>query len=475
MVKVTEIEDTMQYTPRQREFMYYAIEDDSISDLYFCGGVRSGKSVCVVKAGWHTAMRFPESHGLLTRATLKELKSATLDSTVYGKDANGEQVIPLDTIADHNKDAQQIIFKNGSKWSYFGMDQIERFQGMEFSYWMGEEANRYKINVFNYVRNTRICNRVGPHKIFLNSNTDTGQDHLYQRFFEENREGHKAIVVSTLENAKHLPQSFLKDLEILKKRDPLSYAVYIMAKFQGLSGLVYPQFNSLIHVVEPFEIPREWKRVKGFDHGFAHYCGALAVAVDFEGNLWCYDEYAEKGRSIPENASALTSEKGWTKFEYADPSVYKQYTQSSKIPGKMVFVGQDYRDNGIELTPANNSKAGIERIRAFLYVDPEKIHPILQTKGSPRIFFFRGRVPTTIKQIANWKLRSDSDGMDTEEPEDGDDDLPDCLKYIVNGNPCAHIKGMADAPKEPWELAPWERGGAQAQQNSDFIFSPELG
>jgi len=470
MPEVVDIEDKMEYTPKQRAFMYYAVEDPAVTDVYFVGGVRSGKSASMCKAGWHIGMRYPGSHGLLTRATLRELKSATLDSTFFGKDKDGNWIVPPDSISGHNKDLQQIQFKNGSKVSYFGMDQVERFQGMEFSYWMGEEANRYKINVFNYVRNTRICHRIGPHKTLLNSNSDTGEDHLYQRYFTENRPGHKAVVVTTLENAKNLPESFLRDLEILKKRDPIAYAVYIMAQFRGLSGLVYPMFNPMIHVVEPFEIPREWKRVKGFDHGFVHFTFGLAVAVDFEGNLWCYQEYAEQNRAIPENANALKA-LGWTKFEYGDPSIAKQKTQSSVHKGRVVTIKQDYFDNGIDIMLADNSRAGIERIRAMLWADPDKIHPITQQRGSPRIFFFRGRVPVLIRQMSNYKLRPNSDGLDTEEPADGDEDGCDVLKYIVNGNPAAHIKGFKEEPKKPWEISPWER----PNQPADYVFAPGIG
>lgn len=475
MVEVIDIQDLMNYTPKQREFMYYAVEDEAvdewgnrISDVYFVGGVRSGKSVSMVKAGWHLGMRYKESHGLLTRSTLRELKSATLNSTFFGKDADGNDIIPPGVIEKHDQDLQQIIFKNGSKISYFGMDQIERFQGMEFSYWLAEEANRYKINVFNYVRNTRICHRIGPHRCLYNSNTDTGQDHLYQRFFEQKNPGHKAIIVTTLENLKNLPENFRRELELMKQRDPVSYAVYIMAKFQGLSGLVYPQFNPIIHVVEPFDIPREWKKVKGFDHGFAHYCFGLQVALDFEGNLWCIDEYAEKNRSIPENSKALKEQKGWRNFEFADPSVAKQKTHSSVFKGRVVTIKQDYFDNGIDLTLANNSSAGIERIRGLLWVDPERIHPVTQNMGSPKIFFFRGRVPVLIRQIGNYKLKQNTDGLDTEQPEDGDEDGPDCLKYIVNGNPQLYQKGRPEEAKPDYMLNPWDR---RVQAHSDPLSS----
>ena len=44
------------------------------------------------------------------------------------------------------------------------------------------------------------------------------------------------------------------------------------------------------HVVEPFEIPLEWKRWKSYDHGFKSPAGCVWFTQDYDGNIYIYRE-----------------------------------------------------------------------------------------------------------------------------------------------------------------------------------------
>ena len=465
-----QVRDAMEYTDTQAKFMYFATDPEStFSHVMWFGGVRGGKSVAMIKAGWRLAMQYPNSHGLLTRKTLKELKSATLDSTVFGRDANMQDVIPKDSIAEHRLSDQQIIFKNGSKWSYFGADQFDRFQGMEFSYWMAEEVNRYPQNVYDYIDTTRICHPIGPHRVLCNSNTDTGQDYWYHTYFEDDtrKETHKAVLSSTLANAKFLPKEFLKQLEDLKVRDPLRYRVYVMSQFHSLHGMVYPQFNTLIHIIDPFELPKSWEICRGIDHGFSHFTVALDARIDYDGNVFIVDEYAEKGKTIRENADALL-ERGWNFFAVADPSLAKQKTQKD---GRLLTIKDEYEEYGIDMVMGDNDvQGGLGRVRDHLYVDPERIHPLFQRKGAPKLFFFRGKCPVTVSQMQKYKLKENTDGLVNEEPVKEDDDGPDVVRYIINSRPRMNVIGMSEPERKPWEVPPWEK-----KRKGSYAVSPLFG
>ena len=44
------------------------------------------------------------------------------------------------------------------------------------------------------------------------------------------------------------------------------------------------------HVVDPFEIPLEWKRWKSYDHGFKSPAGCVWFTQDYDGNIYIYRE-----------------------------------------------------------------------------------------------------------------------------------------------------------------------------------------
>ena len=56
----------------------------------------------------------------------------------------------------------------------------------------------------------------------------------------------------------------------------------------------FPEFNLTTHVVEPFEIPRNWHRFRSCDWGYSSPACVLWFAIDFDNNLWIYRELYTK-------------------------------------------------------------------------------------------------------------------------------------------------------------------------------------
>jgi len=57
----------------------------------------------------------------------------------------------------------------------------------------------------------------------------------------------------------------------------------------------FPEFNRSVHVVEPFDIPKNWHRFRSCDWGYSSPACVLWFAIDFDNNLWIYRElYTQK-------------------------------------------------------------------------------------------------------------------------------------------------------------------------------------
>jgi phage terminase large subunit len=72
--------------------------------------------------------------------------------------------------------------------------------------------------------------------------------------------------------------------------DPERYKVAGLGEWGIAEGQYFKQWSEAKHVVEPFEIPRNWLKFRSMDWGSAHPYAVLWWAVDYDGNLWCYRE-----------------------------------------------------------------------------------------------------------------------------------------------------------------------------------------
>lgn len=232
--------------------------------------------------------------------------------------------------------------------------------------------------------------------------------------------------------------------------------------------LVYTEFDRNIHVVKPFDIPKEWNRYMAIDPGMRVHTACLWCAVSPDNDVYFYREHYVKEKIVSWHAEMIK------KYEKEDginsEKIIRLIDHSSHIRN-MVNNGSiysDYRDNGIYAINANKDiEAGINKVKEGLKVDEEI--------GKPRFFFFENLV-FTINELVNyrWKELSDVVAL-TKNPEDKpigkDDHLLDCLRYIAMADPhyCNNLDNKKDecyyedddddcSPKEYYSLGKYTTG-----------------
>ena len=107
-----------------------------------------------------------------------------------------------------------------------------------------------------------------------------------------------------------------------------------MAQFKKRAGAVHPDFDRTIHLIEPFEVPMEWKRFRGYDFGSTHPTASIRIAIDNDDNWFIERCYKEKSLSIQEHSDRIKKQdedigeiEGW-----GDPSG-AQWIQEFKRTG----------------------------------------------------------------------------------------------------------------------------------------------
>ncbi len=69
---------------------------------------------------------------------------------------------------------------------------------------------------------------------------------------------------------------------------------FLEGDWSAYEDAAFPEFNKVNHVIEPFDIPRNWHRFRACDWGYSSPACVLWFAIDFDDNLYIYRELYTK-------------------------------------------------------------------------------------------------------------------------------------------------------------------------------------
>ena len=174
--------------------------------------------------------------------------------------------------------------------------------------------------------------------------------------------------------------------------------------FTRLEGLVYPEFDEELHVVDPFLIPDKWLRFGGLDFGKTNPNAIVCIALDPDTKtFYVYKEFYGSETLLKTISIFLDNEQ--LAYVLAD-------TQAAQL---ILELNQFYGNRNIK--PADKTKdTGIARIRGLLQ--------------EGRIKFFRGKTPHTLEEIQSYHYAApDADGFNNDKTIDKNNHCMDALRY----------------------------------------------
>lgn len=427
----SEVVQSFDPLPKQKVFTYHIFDNPDARFTWYCGGFGSGKTFIGAQTAIRLAMSAPGGRGLIARQTLVDLKATTM-KTFF-------EVLDPRLIRKWNKTENLLTLVNGHEIYFWGLDDIEKLKSLEIGWFWFDEVDEISLESFKVaqgrLRNTKQPKRCG----FITSNSE-GKNWTYKLFVRgETGDGQltpeelaKYYVVKAPSNEnKYLPPDYL---EILNSYKGDLYERYVRASFNVFEGQVFPDFVPAIHVVKPFAIPKEWKKIRCMDWGENNPTTCMWIAIDPEGNMWLYREYYKRQEFTKYHAKVIKEASEGEKIEYTviDPSVKGRRGRSGRN------IDFEYREEGIEnLVFGNNAvEAGIARMHKYLFVDPKRIHPVTGLKGAPRFFVF-DTCKWFLDEIEGYKREKPKhDDKDPDEkPVKKDDHTLDAVRYGIMSLP----------------------------------------
>jgi hypothetical protein len=242
-------------------------------------------------------------------------------------------------------------------------------------------------------------------------------------------------------------------------------------KWHESSGLVYDDWARQIHMVDPFPIPKEWTKFRGYDHGRKHPFACLWVAVSPDGDAFLYREYRDVGKDVSDYVREIVKRSGNILRSVGGDNIHpfilasgvtpmreieceERYLQTVMDPRAFskpqdhtsLTLGQLYVKAGIRVSGGSglmNEKA-IPLVAEWLRIDNNRLHYSTGERGAPRLYVFNSltHFPKAIERYVYKHSKAQNERVKQE-----DDDEMDAFKYLMQIPP-RYIKGFSSQLEE---------------------------
>lgn len=335
-------------------------------DLLYCrdpevilsGPAGTGKSRACLEKLNICASNYPGMRALMLRKTRTSL-------TQSGLVTFEERVLPegwQSRIHFHHQD-QEYRYPNGSKIVVGGLDKTAKVMSTEYDIAYVQEAVELSEDEWEKLT-TRMRNGVMPYQqIIADTNPDAPTHWIKQR---ANR-GQLKMVESRHEDNPTVTDAYLSKLDALTG---VRYKRLRLGLWVAAEGQVYEGWDSAVHLIDRFEIPKHWPRYVSVDFGYVNPFVAQWWAVDDDGRMFRYREIYKTQRLVEDHARDIKAfSTGETiRAMFCDHDAEGRATLE-KHSGIVASAAKKAISEGIQEVQARLRPAGDGRPRVFLMRD----------------------------------------------------------------------------------------------------------
>ncbi len=315
-----------------------------------------------------------------------------------------------------------IIVKNAlggtSKIAFKSCDQgREKFQGSSLDFvWFDEEP---PYDIYEECR-MRVLDRCGHifgtmtplkgltwvyNKIYLNENNDS------EVWYEQMEWADNPYLNE--EEVRLMCQSMSEE-ELESRR---------FGKFIQYGGMVYPEFDENVNVIDPFEVPLDWQCKIAIDPGLNNYTSVHWYAVDYDGNIYVVAEHYERGKFVDYHAQRIKEICQRLNWHTSYHGMYEALIDSAanqRTLASSKSVAQLFYENGIIVNTNVNKDVfvGINRVKSYLK----------NAEGKSKLFIFKNCI-NMIREIKGYFWGNE------DSPVKKDDHAMDELRYFIMSRP----------------------------------------
>ena len=460
--KIDEATPNIREAIKDREVIFEANEGPQTQFLaasereVFYGGARGGGKSYAMLVDPLRYCHKQKHRALLIRRTMPELRdlinhSQQLYSKAYPgakwREQEKEWKFPSGARIEfgYAENLTDALRYQGQSYTWIGIDELPQYPTEDIYNFLRSSLRSVDPDIPVYMRATGNPGNVGsmwvknmfvdpavPNTKFdINIKTPTGIKKISRRF-----------IPAKLEDNPYLMQTddyyaMLASLPEVQRKQ------FLEGNWEAFEDSSFPEFSKDIHVIKPFDIPRNWMRFRACDWGYSSPACCLWIAVDFDNNLFVYRElYTKKVTADLFARKVLEAEQGeYIRYGVLDSSTWARRGDiGPSIAETMILEGCRWR-------PSDRSPRS--RVAGKLEIH-KRLRPDEET-GYPSLFI----LDNCINLIRTLPMLP----VDKNNPEDvnthAEDHAYDALRYGCMSRPIHPIKqDFIDKTNEPKRAAP---------------------
>lgn len=376
------------YKPQPRQVKYHQAKE--LDELLYGGAAGGGKSEATIWDALKYALQYKGSHQIIFRRTFPDLQRSIIMRTL--------QVYPKE-LGKYNSSKHEWTFINGSviELAYWDNDSnYMNYQGAEYDVIRWEELTQFEERWYTYML-SRLRGANGYPKMVKSTTNPGGTGHSWvkKRFVDVGVPEQIHLVPKTDDNGTQLNHpktgeplfnrvmfipANVYDNNALMENDP-GYLIRLMSlpdnerkqllegDWDTFAGQYFSAFSRAIHVVEPFDIPKDWKKYRAMDEGYNDPFVCLWIALDKRGNAYVYRELIKSKLITSDQVNEVRLRSPITEeilYSVADTSFWNKAKTENITPADI------FARNNIPLRQAKKERVnGWKRLREWIHVYDE--------------------------------------------------------------------------------------------------------
>ncbi len=330
-------------------------------ETLFGGAAGGGKSYGQLVDALLYALKYPKSKQIIFRRTFPDLEKSLIRVSL--------EMYPREA-ADYNSSKHTWTFKNGSIIDFGYIDNekdVYQYQSAEYDVIRFDELTHFTEYMYTYMISR--CRGANPYPKGMKSSTNpggVGHTWVKERFIDigEPNKVHECkletgqtttriFIPSLVTDNKFMlsyDPDYIKRLDALpeKERKALKYGDWDI-----YDGMFFKEFKRSLHVIEPFQIPKEWNKYIALDYGLDMFA-VVFVAVDTHNKAYVYNEIHRNNLIVSEACQVLKSYMRKNEFKgiYAPPDLWNRNRDTGKSTAEIFF------ENGVNLEKTSNDRVG---------------------------------------------------------------------------------------------------------------------
>jgi phage terminase large subunit len=252
---------------------------DRRGEVVLSGPAGTGKSRACLEKLLLCCLKYAGTRALIVRKTRESLTESALVTFETKVVPEGWSLLE----GPQRRLRQAYHFPNGSEVVIGGLDKPSKVMSTEYDLIYVQEAIELFENDWESLT-TRLRNGVMPYQQLM---ADTNPDAPTHWLKKRADRGATVMLESRHEDNPTVTPAYLATLDALSgvRLQRLRYGRWVSAE-----GMVYDGFDRAVNLVDQFEIPRSWLRLRSIDFGYTNPFVCQWWAVDPDGRMYLYRE-----------------------------------------------------------------------------------------------------------------------------------------------------------------------------------------